>query len=51
VECLSAPFSVEAVEFLEQVGVARYKIPSGEVTNLPMLKCIAQHDATISSRR
>ncbi len=42
VEFLSSPFSAEAVELLEQVGVMRYKIPSGEVTNLPMLKLIAQ---------
>ena len=42
VEFLSSPFSIEAVEFLEQVGVARYKIPSGEVTNLPYLEVVAQ---------
>ena len=36
-EFLSSPFSAEAVELLEKLGVARYKIPSGEVTNLPML--------------
>jgi len=42
VEFLSSPFSEEAVDLLEQVGVARYKIPSGEVTNLPMLEKIAR---------
>ena len=42
VEFLSSPFSTEAVEQLEEVGVARYKIPSGEVTNLPYLEVIAQ---------
>ena len=42
VEFLSSPFSIEAVELLEQVGVARYKVPSGEVTNLPLLKVTAQ---------
>ena len=41
-EFLSSPFSAEAVELLEKLGVARYKIPSGEVTNLPMLEVIAQ---------
>src|SRR5262245_57523634 len=30
---LSSPFSIEAVALLEDVGVAQYKIPSGEVTN------------------
>lgn len=39
---LSTPFSVEAVELLEQVGVLAYKIGSGEVTNLPFLKYIAE---------
>jgi N-acetylneuraminate synthase len=42
IEFLSSPFSVEAVELLERVGVARYKVPSGEVTNLPLLEAIAQ---------
>lgn len=41
VEFMSSPFSEEAVELLEEVGVARYKIPSGEVTNTPMLERIA----------
>jgi N-acetylneuraminate synthase len=39
---LSSPFSEEAVDLLEKVGMAQYKIPSGEVTNLPMLEKIAQ---------
>lgn len=42
VEFLSSPFSIEAVELLESVGVARYKVPSGEITNLPLLEVIAQ---------
>ena len=39
---LSSPFSIEAVELLEEIGIEQYKIPSGEVTNLPMLEMIAQ---------
>jgi len=42
VEFLSSPFSVEAVELLEKIGVKRYKVPSGEVTNLQLLEVIAQ---------
>jgi len=38
VDFLSSPFSVEAVDLLERVGVTKYKIPSGEVTNLPLIK-------------
>jgi len=39
---ISSPFSTEAVELLEEVGVDSYKIASGEVTNLPMLDVIGQ---------
>lgn len=42
VEFISSPFSVEAVDLLEEVGVKRYKVGSGEVTNLPMLDAIGQ---------
>lgn len=41
VDFLSSPFSIEAVELLEQVGLGAYKIPSGEVTNIPMLERVA----------
>jgi N-acetylneuraminate synthase len=34
---LSSPFSIEAVELLERVGVAAWKVPSGETGSLPML--------------
>lgn len=34
---LSSPFSFEAVDLLTRVGVAAWKIPSGETANLPML--------------
>lgn len=39
---LSSPFSEAAVELLEQVGIQQYKIPSGEISNLPMLEKIAK---------
>ncbi len=39
---LSSPFSEEAVDLLELVGMLQFKIPSGEVTNLPMLEKIAR---------
>jgi N-acetylneuraminate synthase len=38
---LSSPFSVEAVEMLTRVGVAAWKVASGEVSNEPMFKRIA----------
>ena len=42
VEFLSSPFCEEAVDLLESVGISRYKIPSGEVTNLPLLAKISR---------
>ena len=39
---VSSPFSLEAVDVLEEVGVAYYKVASGEVTNLPLLERIAE---------
>lgn len=41
VKFLSSPFSIEAVDLLERVGVDLYKIPSGEVTNTPLLERIS----------
>ncbi len=42
IEFMSSPFSLEAVQLLEKVGMKRYKIPSGEITNIPMLRRIAK---------
>src|SRR5579862_5092817 len=42
IQFLSSPFSIPAVELLKNLGVARYKVPSGEVTNLPLLESVAQ---------
>ena len=47
VEFLSSPFSMEAVELLEKIGIGRYKIPSGEVSNLPLLEAVAQTDKPV----
>lgn len=41
-EFLASPFSLAAVDLLENLGVRRYKIGSGEVRNLLMLQKIAQ---------
>lgn len=38
---LSSPFSVEAVDLLNRVEVAAYKIASGEVTNPPLIEAVA----------
>ena len=42
VEFLCSAFSLEALERLERLGVARHKIPSGEVTNVELVRAAAQ---------
>lgn len=39
---LSTPFDEGCADFLGRLGVARYKIPSGELTNLPFLQHVAK---------
>ncbi len=39
---IASPFSCAAVDLLESIGIQRYKIGSGEISNLLMLKKIAQ---------
>jgi N-acetylneuraminate synthase len=41
-EFISSPFSLAAVDLLEKIGVNYYKIGSGEVSNLLLLKRISQ---------
>jgi N,N'-diacetyllegionaminate synthase len=40
IDFLSSPFALEAVDFLEKINIKSYKIPSGEITNLPLLEKI-----------
>lgn len=40
---LSSAFDEESLAFLEELGMPLYKIPSGEITNLPMLKQIGSY--------
>jgi N,N'-diacetyllegionaminate synthase len=41
IEFLSTPFDERAADLLERIGVARYKIASGEITNLLLLRHVA----------
>ncbi|EMO32817.1 N-acetylneuraminate synthase [Leptospira santarosai str. HAI821] len=40
IEFLSTAFDLQSLAFLEQLNLSRYKIPSGEITNLPYLQKI-----------
>ena len=39
---LSSPFDEISSDFLESMGISAYKIPSGEITNLPFLAHVAR---------
>ena len=39
----STAFDCESVDFLAQLGLDRFKIPSGEITNLPYLRHIGRY--------
>jgi len=43
---LSSPFDVASVEMLASLGVVEFKIASGEITDLPVLRAIAAHAKT-----
>lgn len=39
---MSTPFEEESADFLEELGVPAYKLPSGELTNIPFLNHVAE---------
>ena len=39
---LSTPFDIPSVDFLDSINIPYFKIPSGEITNLPYLIRIAK---------
>jgi N,N'-diacetyllegionaminate synthase len=42
IEFLSSPFDAESADLLDTFGISSFKIPSGEITNLPFLEHIAR---------
>lgn len=42
IEFFSTAFDTDGVDFLEKLGFERFKVPSGEITNYPYLKRIAE---------
>lgn len=42
IEFMSAAFDIESLRFLAALGIQRVKVPSGELTNVPYLRAIAQ---------
>jgi N,N'-diacetyllegionaminate synthase len=44
---LSTGFDLESIDFLADLGIDFFKIPSGEITNLPLLRKIASKRKTV----
>lgn len=47
IEFMSTPFDLQSIQFLNGLGVNRFKIPSGEITNYPYLKMIGSYNKEI----
>jgi N,N'-diacetyllegionaminate synthase len=43
IEFMSTPFDAESAAMLVSLGVRRLKIPSGEITNKPLVESVASH--------
>lgn len=43
IEFMSTPFDLDAVEMLARVGSRGFKIASGDLTNLPLLRAVGRH--------
>ena len=46
-EFFSSPFDMAAIDFLEDIGVSRYKIASFEVTDIPLITQVAKQQKPI----
>ena len=47
IEFMSTPFDIDSAAFLHDLGMKVWKIPSGEITNLPLLIHIAKYGEKI----
>lgn len=47
IQFLSTPFDIESVHLLDSLGIGIFKIPSGEITNKPLLESIAAYNKQV----
>ena len=47
IQFLSTPFDLESIDFLAELGVKTWKIPSGEITNYPFLRAIGKRKESV----
>ena len=47
IEFLSTAFTLQSVDLLKEIGLSRWKIPSGEINNLPLLEKISMQNQPV----
>ena len=47
IDFMSTPFDIDSIALLEEIGVDKYKAPSGEITNYPYLVRLAETNKPI----
>ena len=47
IEFLASGFDLKSLEFIKKLNLKRYKIPSGEITNLPYLRFVGNQNKPI----
>lgn len=47
IEFLSSPFDEESADLLDSLGMATFKVPSGEITNHPFLEHVARKEKPV----
>ncbi len=47
IQFLSSPFDFASIELLNKLGLNTYKIPSGEITNLPYLRKVGEYNKNV----
>ena len=47
IKFLSAPFDIESAIFLKKIGLKTIKIPSGEITNIPLLNFLSKSNLNL----
>lgn len=47
IEFLSTPFDHDSIDMLHELGLATFKVPSGEITNLPYLRHIGSLNKSV----
>tara|TARA_B100000900_G_C20454204_1_gene664464 strand:- start:214 stop:1011 length:798 start_codon:yes stop_codon:yes gene_type:complete len=47
IKFLSTGFDIQSIDLLDKLGIPFFKIPSGEITNLPLLKHVANKSKSV----